>query len=76
MMQECFIIIIIIMGIRVSVLSSVLWRGFEPWNSFSGARDYARSAVVRWTGLMCKFFFAKMLSRYVLGLRVVTATHE
>ena len=37
------------MGIMVSWLSNVLWRGLEPVNSFSGARDYACSAVTSWT---------------------------
>ena len=39
-------IIIIIMGIIVSGLSNVLWRGFEPSNFLSRARDYARWAVL------------------------------
>ena len=37
------------MGIMVSWLSNVLWRGMEPSSSFSVARDYARSAVASWT---------------------------
>ena len=53
MMQELFIIIIIIiiLGIMVCRLSNVLWRGIEPMNSFSGARAYARLAVASWTTL-------------------------
>ena len=45
------IMIIIILGIMVSGLSNVLQRGFGPSNSFSGARNYARSAVASWTSL-------------------------
>ena len=39
------------MGIMVSWLSNVLWQGIEHSNSFSGARDYARSANASWTAL-------------------------
>ena len=30
-------------------LSNALRRGIEPLDSFTGARDYARSAVASWT---------------------------
>ena len=33
----------------VSGLSNVLWLGYEPSNSFSGASDYAQLAVSSWT---------------------------
>ena len=50
------------MGIMVNQLSDVLWRGLEPSNSFSGGRDYARSAVASWTTLGCSSY--KGLKRF------------
>ena len=38
-------------------LSNVLRRGINPVNSFTGACDYARSAVASWTELCLKTFF-------------------
>ena len=48
MMQQ-FVLLLSLLLLWVSWLSNVLWRGMEPSNSFSGARDYARSAVASWT---------------------------
>ena len=47
MMQEFVLLLLLIFG-GVSWVS-MLRRGIKPRNSFTGARDYARSAVASWT---------------------------
>ena len=56
------------MGIMVSWLSNVLRRGIEPVNSFTGARDYACSAVTSWTHKLCIYCYknwARMKKNYI-----------
>ena len=47
MMQELVLLLLFICD--SVILPNVLWQGLKPWNSLSGARDYARSAVASWT---------------------------